>query len=95
MSTAMLPQDTTPAAEHAMQVDCHSAVSTDSADAQLKSASSCCQMYCQCSALSGFVMPVNMISPPFVSRTLSLKVPYLTAIPQAPQSSLYRPPISV
>ena len=96
MSVAMLAQDTMPVTgTHAMQSDCHSAGSTDSAVGHLSPASSCCQIYCQCSAISGFAMPMTMSSSLFVSRELSLQIPYLLVIPQAPQSSLYRPPISV
>ena len=96
MSTSMLAQATTPhTGENSMQMDCHSVESTDSAGGHLKSASSCCQVYCQCNAISGFAMPVNISSPPFVSHKLSLQIPYLLVIPQAPKSSLFRPPISV
>jgi hypothetical protein len=96
MSATMLAQGTMPAADkHAMQTDCHSAVSTDSLGEHLEPASSCCQTYCQCSAISGFAMPMNTPSPSLVSDRLSLQFPYLTVIPQAPRTSLYRPPITV
>jgi hypothetical protein len=106
MSAAMLAPGTVPhAGKQAMQMDCHSAGSTStlqengesagSAHGHLQSASPCCQIYCQCIAISGFAMPANMSSPPFVSHKLSLQIPYLLVIPQAPETSLYRPPISV
>lgn len=106
MSAAMLPQGTMPhTGKQAVQMDCHSVGSTSklhknaepsgSAHGHLQSASPCCQVYCQCIAISGFAVPANMSSPPFVSHKLSLQIPYLLVIPQAPETSLYRPPISV
>lgn len=106
MSVAMLAQDAVPhAGKHAMPVDCHSAGSvsklhksntlTDSSRQYIEPVSSCCQVSCQCSAINGFAVPVKLSGPPFVSHTLSLQIPYLLVIPQAPKTSLYRPPISV
>ena len=96
MSATMLAQDTLPTAgQPAMQTDCHSAVSTDSLGEHLKPASSCCQIYCQCSAISGFAMPMNTPSSTLVSDRLSLQFPYLAVVPQAPRTSLYRPPLAV
>jgi hypothetical protein len=96
MSATMLAQGTVPAAEETATLkDCHSVGPTDSVGGHKKPVSSCCQIYCQCSAISGFAMPMTMSSPPFVSYKLSLQVPYLLVIPLAPRTSLYRPPIVV
>jgi len=106
MSAAMFTMGTmSHAGKQVMQMDGHSAQSmsklhksaepVNSTHGHVQSGLSCCQAYCQCVAVSGLAMPANVSTAPFVSHKLSMQIPYLLVIPQAPETSLYRPPISV